>query len=64
MTDDCDVQNLAEIKCRNREVEITDEMKQLCISGIRVLGRILVIHNTNGEPICCQYDRNDHSKTR
>jgi predicted transcriptional regulator len=45
------------------ELEITDEMRQLGISGIHVLGKTLVVHNTGREPICCQYYKNDLFRT-
>jgi len=44
------------------EIEITDEIKRLGVSRIRVAGKDLFVY-TKEEPIVCQYYKDDLSKT-
>jgi predicted transcriptional regulator len=48
---------------RRREFQITDEIRQLGVSGVSVLGQTLLVYNSRSEPIHCNYDKNDLSKT-
>jgi hypothetical protein len=46
-----------------REIEITDDIKQLGVSEIRVVDKNLLAYNMKEEPIYCQYYKDDLYKT-
>jgi predicted transcriptional regulator len=46
-----------------RELEITDEIRQLGVSRICVVGKNLLVYNARKEPSYCQYDKDDLTKT-
>jgi hypothetical protein len=51
------------VQDRIREFEVTEEIKHLGFSRIRVIGKTLLVYNTSTKPIHCKYDRDDLSRT-
>jgi predicted transcriptional regulator len=48
---------------RIHQFEITDEMRNLGVSRICIVGKNLLVYNAREEPAYCQYDRDDLTKT-